>query len=139
MQHRHIATFICALVIGGCMNKQPATSPLAGAWAPDSATLGGAPLPIAAFNGAKLNLTDSTYEFGGDRGVYVLPASATPATMDIIGRVGPNAGRTILAIYQLSGAALTVGYQLDKAGARPTDFTSPKGTQIMVVRYTRVP
>jgi uncharacterized protein (TIGR03067 family) len=121
------------------MSKNGASSQLAGVWAPDSATLGGAPLPIPAFNGAKLNLTDTTYEFGGDKGIYVLPASGTPSAMDITGREGPNAGRTIPAIYQLSGTTLTVGYQLDKAGARPTDFTSPAGTQILVVRYQRVP
>ena len=121
------------------MSQKSAGSQLAGVWAPDSATLGGAPLPVAAFNGAKLNLTDSSYEFGGDKGAIVLPGSGTPAPMDIVGHQGPNAGRTILAIYQLAGTSLTVGYQLDKAGARPADFTSPTGTQVMVVHYTRVP
>lgn len=141
MNHRHIVTLILPLllVLGGCLSHNSSASRLAGAWAPDSATLGGAPLPIAAFAGAKLNLTDSSYEFGGDKGAIVLPASGAPTAMDIIGHEGPNAGRTILVIYQLSGTSLTVGYQLDKAGPRPPDFTSPSGTQVMVVHYTRVP
>jgi len=137
--HRRVAVLVSTLIIGGCMSPQAGGPKLAGTWAPDSAMLGGAPLPIPAFNGAKLHLTDSTYEFGGDKGSIVLPSSGTPAAMDIIGHEGPNAGRTILAIYRLSSNSLTVGYQLDKGGARPADFTSPAGTQVMVVHYSRVP
>jgi uncharacterized protein (TIGR03067 family) len=139
MQRRLVVAGFVLLVLGACMSKKPVTPNLTGTWAPDSAMLGGAPLPIPAFNGAKLILTDSTYEFGGDKGIYTLPGAGTPAAMDITGREGPNAGRTIPAIYQLSGSVLTVGYQLDKAGARPASFTSPAGTQILVVRYQRVP
>ena len=139
MRHRSVAALFSAIILGGCMSQKSGGAKLAGSWAPDSATLGGAPLPIPAFNGAKLNLTDSTYEFGGDKGTYVLLSSGTPATMDIVGHEGPNAGRTIPAIYRLSGTTLTIGYQLDKAGERPTDFTSPTGTQVLVMHYSRVP
>jgi len=57
--------------------------------------------------------------------------------MDIRGREGPNAGRTIQAIYELAGEQLTVCYQLG-SGERPSEFKSAKGSQVLLVRYLRV-
>jgi uncharacterized protein (TIGR03067 family) len=116
----------------------PATRPtLAGQWAPQSAELGGQVFPVATFGGATLLLTADTYEFAGDKGTYATVSTSPPAGMDIRGREGPNAGRTIQAIYRLAGDALTVCYQLGP-GARPSDFTSAGGSQVLLVRYQRI-
>ena len=64
-------------------------------------------------------------------------AAGRPAAMDIHGQEGPNAGRTIQAIYQLAGDQLTVCYQLG-AGERPAEFKSPAGSQVLLVHYRRV-
>lgn len=127
-----------ALALFACSGDQSAASSLIGTWAPQSAQLGGAELPIAAFGGSNLNLTADTYEFAGDKGTYSLIGTAKPAQLDILGQDGPNAGRTIPAIYELAGDQLTVCYQLGE-GARPTTFESPAGTQVFLVRYQRVP
>lgn len=123
---------MCAL--GGCTN----TPNLAGTWAPEQATLGGTELPVTAFDGATLKLTDHTYDFKGDVGTYTLVPGTQPAQMDIKGTQGPNAGRTIPAIYELNGDALSICYQLDAAGARPTTFAAPKATKLFLVAYKRV-
>jgi len=57
--------------------------------------------------------------------------------MDIHGREGPHAGRTIQAIYELAGEQLTICYQLG-SGERPTEFKSARGSQVLLVRYQRV-
>lgn len=122
----------CAL--GACANSPK----LAGTWAPEHATLGGTELPVTAFDGATLKLTDHSYDFKGDVGTYSLVPGTHPPQMDIKGTQGPNAGRTIPAIYELHGDALSICYQLDAAGARPTTFAAPKSTKIFLVEYKRV-
>lgn len=122
----------CAL--GGCTN----TPNLAGTWAPESATLGGMKVPITTFEGATLKLTDHTYDFKGDVGTYTLVPGTHPPQMDIKGTQGPNAGRTIPAIYELNGEALSICYQLNAAGARPTEFAAPETTRLFLVTYKRV-
>lgn len=128
-----------ALAFASCSGGDEAPTPvLAGAWTPRSAQLGGQELPIETFQGANLNLTADAYEFLGDRGSYALLPGSTPAALDIRGVEGPNAGRTIPAIYRLDGDRLTVCYQLGE-GARPTEFASPAGSQVFLVSYERLP
>ena len=114
----------------------PPGSLLAGQWAPVSAQQGGQDLPVSAFGGASLNLTERTYDFAGDRGSYTVVYAGMPARMDIHGEQGPNAGRTIPALYLLSGDDLTISYQLGP-GVRPKDFASPPGSKVLVIHYHR--
>lgn len=114
----------------------PPSSLLAGQWTPVGAQMGGHDMPVSSFGGATLNLTTTTYEFAGDRGSYMVVYAGSPARMDIQGEQGPNAGRTIPTLYQLSGGDLTIAYQLGP-GVRPRDFTSPPGTKILVIHYRR--
>jgi len=126
---------VLALAVTSC--KRFAAPTLAGNWTPVSAELGGQDFPVANFAGATLRLTDSTYEFAGDTGTYAVLSVKEPARMDIHGQSGPNAGRTIPAIFEVSDAQLTIGYQLG-AGERPTEFAAAKGEQILIVNYKRV-
>jgi hypothetical protein len=54
--------------------------------------------PAANFDGAILRMTEDTYDFGGDKGTYEVYPEHLRARMNISGKSGPNAGRTILAI-----------------------------------------
>lgn len=127
---------LVALALAACSCSTGPSLP--GNWAPESAELGGKIFPVAAFEGATLRLTADAYDFGGDKGTYTLLSTNPPAGMDIHGQVGPNAGRTIKAIYAVSGDQLTVCYQLGP-GERPAEFNSAAGPQVLLVRYRRVP
>ena len=104
-------------------------------WVPETAELGGKPLPT----NFSLKLDGSKYEVSAenlDKGTYKIDPAATPKTMDIIGVEGPNAGRKIAAIYELEGDTLRICYGLG-GGARPTEFKSPSGTKVFLVTYKR--
>lgn len=137
MNHTLLALPI-ALSLFACSGDEPAAAALTGNWAPQSAQLGGQDFPITGFQGANLKLTADTYDFAGDTGTYTLPAAGTPAQLDIHGQAGPNAGRTILCIYELKGDHLMVCYQLGE-GDRPRAFESPADTMIFLVHYQRAP
>jgi uncharacterized protein (TIGR03067 family) len=138
MKRRVLPGLLFALVLTACAHTPPGGARLDGRWAPTRAELGGQDFPIANFGGATLRLAADTYTFGGDSGTYAVVPAASPAQMDIHGAVGPNAGRTIPAIFMLIGDQLTVCYQLGP-GERPTELASPKGSQILLVSYRRVP
>jgi uncharacterized protein (TIGR03067 family) len=126
-----------ALALTACSSPEVTGQTLAGQWAPQSAELGGQALPVASFKGATLRLTTDTYEFAGDKGTIALLPASSPASMDIHGQEGPNAGRTIQAIYELAGEQLTVCYQLG-SGERPGEFKSAKGSKVLLIHYKRV-
>ncbi len=138
MTRRKALVFALTVLFAGCASAPPERVSLQGTWAPQEAQLGGQNLPVAAFAGGKLHLSETEYEFAGDKGSYRQLAGTTPAAMDIQGREGPNAGRTIAAIYALQGQRLTICYQLGK-GERPDTFLSPKGSKVLLVSYQREP
>jgi uncharacterized protein (TIGR03067 family) len=71
-----------------------------------------------------------------DSGEYLIDDAASPQTMDIVGREGPNAGRTMLAIYQLEADRLTVCYDLD-GKERPSDMQPRDDRLLLSITYTR--
>jgi uncharacterized protein (TIGR03067 family) len=139
---RHLLRFRLLLLasmvflLASC-SSMPGSSPsLVGTWTPVSADLDGAPFAVSGFVGATLKLTADTYQFGIDKGLYAVVSSAPPGKMDIRGQEGPNAGRTIPAIYEISGDQLTICYQLGK-GDRPTEFKSSPASMTLLVHYRR--
>lgn len=140
MKLRAVAQLLLSLALAafaaGCRCDCTDAAKVVGTWVPESAELGGAEFPLSSFNGAALHLTADGYEFAGDKGTYRVLSDAWPMPMDIVGKEGPNAGRTIAAICTLAGDKLIVCYQLGK-GDRPTAFVSPAGSQVFLVRYTR--
>jgi len=135
---RWLLGFLIAFALTACSSTPATGSSLVGEWAPRSAEFGGEDFPVAGFGGSHLRLTADTYQFAGDKGIYAVLSTSPPSRMDIRGQEGPNTGRTIRAIFELSGDQLTVCYELG-AEQRPLTFHSPKGSRVLVVHYDRVP
>lgn len=136
----HALTLLAVtLLVCSCAGNQITGPSLAGNWTLLSAQLGGQDLPAAGFPSSTLKLTAETYEFAGDKGTYKVYVGGAPARMDITGVSGPNAGRTIPAIYSFNGDLLTIAYQLAPGADRPAELTSPPGSQVLLIHYKRAP
>jgi uncharacterized protein (TIGR03067 family) len=107
-----------------------------GAWIPVVAELGGKPLPEEYLKDTKLVLTDGRYTYMNDQGTYKLIPAEKLKAMDITGAEGPNQGKTLLAIYELTGDTLRICYDLE-GKTRPSEFATKTGTQQLLVSYKR--
>ena len=114
-------------------------SKIDGTWMGKTAELGGKKLPGQAVTGLKLTLKKGEYEVqaeSADRGTVTYNDSAKPKEMDIKGVEGPNKGKTILAIYELTGDELTICYDLT-GKSRPTEFKTVPKSRLFLVTYER--
>ncbi len=109
---------------------------LHGVWLARTATLGGQTLPDEIAHEIRLELRGDKYVVGNDSGRYDHNDDATPRTIDIIGVDGPNAGKHILAIYELEGDALTICYDLS-CTHRPEVFESSHGSLELLIHFKR--
>lgn len=113
---------------------------LDGTWIPVAAELDGQPLAAESLRNMKLFLVGNKYVarvgIVTDQGEVKLGSGTKPGTMDITGTGGPNEGKTIRAIYELSGDRLTVCYALD-GRARPQDFRTSTDSHQYLVTYQR--
>src|SRR5205814_1311594 len=110
-----------------------------GTWLPVKAELRGAPMKDDLLKKIILKLDGGKYEVMAenlDKGTYTINPAVKPRTIDILGTEGPNVGKKIPAIYELKGDTLRICYGLG-GGPRPTEFTSPSGTQNFLVTYKR--
>ena len=115
---------------------------LEGAWVPIAASVSGKELVVAELRVKYLVLDGHDYSIIDrsnqivDRGEYLVSDSATPRTIDIVGRDGPNAGRSMLAIFELKGDQLTVCYELDGKG-RPENMQVDEDQLLLSITYER--
>ncbi len=115
---------------------------LEGAWVPIAAKVAGQDLGVGELRVKYLVLEAGGYRIIDrsnhvvDSGEYLVNAATSPQTMDIVGRDGPNAGRTMLAIYALDADRLTVCYDLDGA-ARPTNMQPQDDQLLLSITYAR--
>jgi len=107
-----------------------------GTWVIVEAELGGQKLPDEGIKGTRLILTADRYEYQNDRGDYKLYPAGEIKAMDIVGREGPNKGKSLLAIYELEGDQLKICYDLT-GKTRPTKFKTAAGTREFLVTYQR--
>jgi uncharacterized protein (TIGR03067 family) len=116
--------------------------PLDGAWVPIAASVAGSGVAVDELRVRYLLLEAGGYRIIDrsnhvvDGGRYLLNEEQTPATMDIVGRSGPNAGRTLLAIYELRGDELTVCYDLE-GRERPANLKPQDDRLLLRITYTR--
>jgi uncharacterized protein (TIGR03067 family) len=132
---------LLATLIGRAMvSRADDAAALQGTWHIVTAELGGERQAPEVATNIVLKISDGKYEVTvnghPDKGVCKVDPSTKPKTMDITGTEGPNTGRTIPAIYELSGAKLTICYQL-RGSTRPKEFKSNKGTSEYLVVYQR--
>src|SRR5919198_3787086 len=89
---------------------------LKGTWKIEKAVLRGEDT-TDAFKAAVLTMEDGKYtvDFAGgqDKGTVAVDVAKKPKQMTIAGTDGPNKGKTIPAVYELSGDMLKICYQLE--------------------------
>ncbi len=110
-----------------------------GTWVPTKAEMGGVAMTPETLKMITLKLADGKYEVQAevlDKGAYKIDQAPKIHTLDIVGTDGPNAGKTILAIYEFDGTTLRVCYNLGK-GPRPAEFKSPGESLIFLATYKR--
>ena len=128
---------VTLVVFAGGQAKSTNTAPaLTGTWQALEAELGGKALPAETARSIKLNLSATEYQVGNDFGTIEIDPTATLAAMTIRGTKGPNQGKTILAIYELSGDTLRICYDLT-GQKHPTAFATAAGTRLFLVRYKK--
>jgi uncharacterized protein (TIGR03067 family) len=114
-------------------------SKIDGTWLAKTAELAGKELPKQTVKSLILTLKKGEYEVQAeskDRGTVTYRDSAKPREMDIKGVEGPNKGKTLLAIYELSGDELKICYDLS-GKSRPTEFKTRPKSQLFLVTYER--
>jgi uncharacterized protein (TIGR03067 family) len=122
------------------------TAGLEGTWAPVAASVSGKELLVAelrvkylVLDGHDYNIVDRSNQVV-DQGEYLVNDRARPWTIDIVGRDGPNAGRSMLAIFELADDRLTVCYNLEGDG-RPDNLqphSDNQGEQMLLsITYER--
>jgi uncharacterized protein (TIGR03067 family) len=116
---------------------------LEGAWVPVAASVAGQELLVAELRVKYLVLDGHDYSIIDrsnqivDSGEYLVNESASPRTIDIVGRDGPNAGRSMLAIFELKDDQLTVCYDLD-GDSRPENMQVQEEDQLLLsITYER--
>ncbi|MCU0758909.1 MAG: TIGR03067 domain-containing protein [Steroidobacteraceae bacterium] len=115
---------------------------LEGHWVPVGAWVAGEVVPIAELRVARLVFAAGAWRIEDktrtpvDRGDYVLDATACPKSLDLIGRDGPNAGRTFRAIVEVDGDLMTLCYDLD-GGERPISTEPQEDVLLLTITYAR--
>lgn len=115
---------------------------LEGTWVPVAADVAGKSLFVPELRVKYLVLNSGGYSIIDrtnrivDSGRYVADEGVRPSTLDIVGRQGPGAGRTLLAIFQLDEDSLTVCYDLD-GNERPRDMQPKEDQLLLSITYAR--
>ena len=118
------------------------TKRLEGAWLPVAAYVAGEVLPVTELRIARLLIKDAGYQILDnqqhvvDRGELRLDA-ASAAAMDLVGLEGPNAGRTLLAIYELSNDLLSICYDMEGGAERPRSMQPEEDQVLLLITYAR--
>jgi uncharacterized protein (TIGR03067 family) len=110
---------------------------LDGWWIAIDGEIGGVPLPQEALSELPLRVENGTFRFGSDEGCAVLNRHVRPRTLDIIPTRGPNRGRIVPAIIDLTDTSLRICCDLSGT-SRPPTFASPAGTRRFLANYRRV-
>ena len=117
---------------------------LEGTWLPVGARVALDELPMDELRVARLVLQGREYRIldrrlvAIDCGEFRVDAAVLPRALDLIGLEGPNAGRTLRAIFELEGDELVMCYDL-QGGARPSSMTPVADQLLLKITYARAP
>lgn len=108
-----------------------------GTWTFESVEAGGNKLPADQFKGMTVTFEGDKYAVKhGDEVVEAatlkLDPSKSPKTLDSTVTEGPNKGKVILGIYEISGDTLKACFD-PEGKKRPTEFKGDSGAQTLVV------
>jgi micrococcal nuclease len=112
-----------------------------GTWHPVTAVLGGQEFSKAVLDSIVLKVTGEKYSVTvsgtPDKGTCAIDSTTIPHRMTITGTVGPNQGKTLLAIFEVTdNEILRVCYDL--TGKQfPKEFKAPDGTTHYLVEYRK--
>jgi len=115
---------------------------LDGAWLPVAAYIAGEVLPVTELRIARLLIKAAGYQILDhqqrvvDRGEIRVDIAESPSSMDIVGLEGPNAGRTLRAIYEISNDLLSICYDMEGAD-RPGAMQSEEDQLLLLITYAR--
>jgi uncharacterized protein (TIGR03067 family) len=121
-----------------------APTTLDGVWVPVLAEISGYQLAVTELRVAQLILDRGAYAIIDtrlqvvDRGDFLVDDTQSPQAIDIVGVDGPNAGRTLLAIYEFAGSRLTVCYDLE-GRSRPLTMVAQPEQHLLKLTYARAP
>jgi uncharacterized protein (TIGR03067 family) len=113
---------------------------LNGIWIAEWAEADGAPVAGSDLSAIELELQDGAYTYrspdGNTKGRFTIDVTKSPAAMDVTEREGPNAGRTIEAIVELTADGWRACYAFG-GGGRPATFSTASGSGHVSARYKR--
>ena len=112
-----------------------------GIWHPIAAVLGGEDVPKTVRDSIVLKLAGDQYSVTvngtPDKGRCVVDTTATPSRLTITGTAGPNQGKILLAIFEVTkDGILRVCYDLN-GKEFPEEFLAPRGSTHYLVEYRR--
>jgi len=127
---------------GSSDSKLDSVQSLQGVWRVKDSVIDGVAVPIENISNIVVTVKSNSYVVanpdGQDSGTFTADSSKQPSQMDIHPAEGPNAGQTILGIYELDGDRLRVCY--GPAGSpRPAAFDAPAGSGRLLATYYRAP
>lgn len=115
---------------------------LTGTWIPQGAEFAGQSVPMPD---ARLVIEGDRYVVeaaaGRDSGTLQIDTTVTPHAIDLVGKRGPNAGRTIPALFRIRGNLLQLCYCVGEENVqlpRPTEIHAAVGSMQILVRYRRL-
>ncbi|HET6327609.1 MAG TPA: TIGR03067 domain-containing protein [Planctomycetaceae bacterium] len=141
MKHCTVLIVLAIASTGFCADpKAPKADTMNGRWTPETAVMAGEAFPEEMRKSIHLTLSDGKYTVNigdqVDEGTYKVDESKTPKTITIVGKKGPNEGKTILGIYELDKGTLKVCYDMS-GKAFPAKFESKADSQLFLASYTR--
>jgi uncharacterized protein (TIGR03067 family) len=116
--------------------KEKDKKQMEGVWIPAEGEIFGQKVPAGDLEKIRLTLKGDKYiaAVGDmvDEGVCKIDPSTKPKQLDITSENGPNKGKTILAIYEITDDTLRVCYDVG-GQARPTDFKTEQAARLLLV------
>lgn len=134
-------TLLLTLVLAApALKEKSREGTIVGEWVAQEITAGGRPTKVKAEEVTWVFKSDGTREIHREgklafSGKFVDDPKASPATLDLDRQA--NGEAVYLCIYKLAGDTLTLNVGWQKV-ARPSEFTSPEGSQQTLYVFKRV-
>lgn len=113
-----------------------------GVWLLESAQLNGDTVDPDQVPMIDLQISNGTYVFNGKdgetKGTFTIDASKTPITMDVHETEGPNAGKDLLTIAELTPKGWRACYSIN-GGERPKEFKTAADSGQFLAQYKLKP